>query len=125
MLRELNGKIAVLDLADQESMTFYHYVEEMHKVPYRYFKDFTGDYTGYDGLIKKKKYTIFVRNLDEGIVTNVNPMGELLWKEKLYQGYRVNTKSGLRTIDANKLFDFVSSKIQLGQANGLLYILKK
>ncbi len=38
ILRELNGKIAVLNLRDQNSMTFYHYVEEMHNVDYRFTK---------------------------------------------------------------------------------------
>jgi len=45
MLRKMNGKIAVLDRPDQNSMTFYHHVEEMHEVDYRYHKRFTADYT--------------------------------------------------------------------------------
>ena len=41
MLRELNGKVAALDLEDDECMTFYHHVEEVAKVPYRFTKEFT------------------------------------------------------------------------------------
>ena len=32
VLRKMNGRIAVLDLPDQNSMTFYHHVEEMLEV---------------------------------------------------------------------------------------------
>ena len=38
----------------------------------------------------KQKYSIFVRDLDKGIITCVNPAGELLWSQGLYQGSRPN-----------------------------------
>jgi hypothetical protein len=50
ILRQMRGKIAVLDLDDQTSMTFYHHVEKMHEVPSRYHKQFTGAYTDAAGL---------------------------------------------------------------------------
>lgn len=49
LLKRLNGKIASLDLEDQNSMTFYHHVEEVKRVDYRYFKSFYGDYTDISG----------------------------------------------------------------------------
>ena len=50
MLRQLDAKIAALNLYDQNSMTFYHHVEEMHNAPYRFHKRFTAPYTGFDGV---------------------------------------------------------------------------
>ena len=78
MLRELDGQIAVIDLPDQNSMTFYHHVEEMLNVPYRYQKMFTAPYTGPDGMMSLQTYSIFVRNIENGIVTSVDRMGERL-----------------------------------------------
>lgn len=121
ILRQLNGKIASLDLDDQNSMTFYHHVEEMHQVPYRYMKTFEGPYTDYDGTTESKSYTLYVRNIDQGVQTHVNPTGELLWENGLYTGFGPKQDCGLRVIDANGMFDFVSNIIASGKAEGLLY----
>ena len=40
-LREIDTKILVLDLSENTSMTFYHHVEEILQVNYRYLKDFS------------------------------------------------------------------------------------
>lgn len=121
VLREVGGEIAVLDLPDQHSMTFYHHVEEMCGVSYRFQKEFAGEYTGSDGVKQQRTYSIFVRNLDEGIVTSVDRMGELLWDKGLYRGDRPKHGSGLRVISANALYDEVCSVIQAGKAKDYLY----
>ena len=124
ILRDLNGTIAVLDLDDQNSMTFYHHVEEVKRVPYRYFKEFTGTYTGLDGIPAQRTYTLFVRDIDRGVVTDVNTAGEMIWERGLYRGDRPGTGSGLRTIRARAMFDFVASLIDTGRALGTLYCVK-
>lgn len=121
ILRQLNGKIASLDLDDQNSMTFYHHVEEMKKVPYRFMKTFEEPYTDWDGTTASKKYSLYVRDTASGVKTHVNPAGELLWGKGLYSGFRPKVGPGLRVIDSNKMFDFVSSIIDSGKAKGLLY----
>ena len=121
ILKKLNGKIAILDLEDQNAMTFYHHVEEVHKVEYRYFKKFTGNYVDKKLNEKSKTYSLFVRNLELGITTHVNPAGELLWKEGLYKGDKPFVKSGLRTIKSNQLFNFISHIIKTGKAENILY----
>jgi len=121
ILRREGGKIAVLDLPDQESMTFYHYVEESLSVNYRFHKRFSAPYTGFDGGTTQRTYGLFVRRLDEGVVTHVDPMGELLWAKNLYSGDRSGTGSGLRVIDAGTLYDEVASVIAQGKAKGMLY----
>lgn len=121
LLKEMDGKIAVLDLPDQHSMTFYHHIEECLNVPYRFHKEFTANYTDKEGKTELRTYEIFVRNLEQKIETFCDPMGELLWKAKIYQGERANTNCGLRVAKAREVFKFVAKIIQDGKALGTLY----
>ena len=121
MLHRMSGKIAVLDLPDRDSMTFYHYVEESMSVNYRFHKEFSGLYTDFDGNACNRTYGLFVRKIDEGVVTHVDPMGEMLWAKGLYSGDRPGNGSGLRTVDAAQLFEEVARVIGEGKARGLLY----
>jgi aminoglycoside 3-N-acetyltransferase len=121
MLRRAGGKIAVLDLPDQNSMTFYHHVEEMKQVDYRYFKNFTAPYTDASGVTSNRTYELYVRDVGRGVVTDVDAAGNLMWEKGLYRGDRPKEGAGLRTVAAAEMFDFVASIIDAGQARGLLY----
>ena len=121
LLLQMEGKIAVLDLPDQESMTFVHHVEEMLNVNYRYHKVFTGNYTDKNGETTAKDYGLFVRNIEKGVRTYVDPAGELMWQADLYHGARHNEGSGLRTIRAADMFDFISNIINSDRAEGILF----
>lgn len=121
MLHRAGGRIAILDLPDQNSMTFYHYVEEARGAPWRFHKRFTAPYTGWAGTTSDRTYLMYVRDLDKGVQTAVNPMGEELWRLRLYSGDRPGQGSGLRVIDAAKLFDAVADVIDGGRGEGLLY----
>lgn len=121
ILHRMGGKVGVLDLPDNSSMTFYHYVEESLNVPYRYHKIFTGQYIDEAGRETTQSFGLFVRKIDEGVVTNVDPMGENLWEQGLYTGCRPKQGCGLRVISAPKMFDAVASMIRQGRAKGLLY----
>lgn len=121
ILRRLNGDIAVIDLPDQNSMTFYHHVEELHQVPYRFHKSFSGTYIDQNGEKSVRTYLLFVRDLEKGVRTSVDRMGERLWEKGLYRGDRPKTGSGIRVIQANAMFDEVSAVIKSGQARDFLY----
>ncbi len=121
MLREMRGRIAVLDLPDIHSMTFYHHVEEMNDAPYRYHKTFTGKYIDFLGNAETKTYGLFVRDIEKGVLTHVNPAGELMWQEGLYTGFRPNEGCGLRTVLARQMYDFVEDILVSGRAENLLY----
>ena len=120
-LLELDGTIASVDLDDQNSMTMYHYVEELMNVEYRYFKTFHGKYENQTGKISQEDYLLFVRDLERGIRTDVNPMGEVLWNEGLYQGNRPGVRNGMRTIKADIFVHRVSEVISSGRASQYLY----
>jgi aminoglycoside 3-N-acetyltransferase len=124
ILKRLNGKIASLDLEDQNSMTFYHHIEEIKNVDYRYFKTFTGNYIDWDGVLNEKAYKLFVRDISRGVKTDVNQAGELLWQAGLYKGFRPKVDTGLRVINAVEMFDFVENLIDDGRALGTLYTLE-
>lgn len=124
ILHRLNGKIGVIDLPDQNSMTFYHYVEESLNAPYRYHKEFTGQYIDENGIESTETFGLFVRNTEKGVITHVDPMGEILWEKGIYTGCRPKEGCGLRVISATTMFDEVSSIINEGKAKGLLYEIK-
>ena len=121
ILHRLGGKIAVLDLPDQNSMTFYHYVEESLNAPYRYHKTFTGHYIDAQGHESLETFGLYVRNIAKGIQTHVNPMGEILWEKGLYTGCRPNEGCGLRVIRAPEIFTAVAAILTAGKAKGILY----
>jgi aminoglycoside 3-N-acetyltransferase len=124
LLRSWGGRIAVLDLPDQGSMTFYHHVEECLQVNYRYHKRFTAEYTDFSGFTSRQTFGLFVRDLERGVVTDVHNMEALLWEEGIYRGDRPNVGWGLRTVSATDLFERVSSVIRGGTALGHLYVEK-
>lgn len=125
ILRQVDGKIAVLDLPDLHSMTFYHHIEEMHEVDYRYHKTFTAPYTDAAGVRSERTYGLFVRDIERGVKTDVDGMGEILWERGLYRGERPNRGVGLRAIKAREMFAAVAEVIESGRALGLLYSIEK
>ena len=116
-----DGKIAIIDLPDQKSMTFYHYVEEMMSVDWRFSKNFYGIYEDLNRNKNNIIATIFVRKIEEGIVTDVNNMEKLLWSKNFYKGHNLNSSKGLRTILAKDIFLTTQEVIIKKQALGMLY----
>jgi aminoglycoside 3-N-acetyltransferase len=77
-LRELDAKIMVIGLSYTHSMTFFHHIEQMEGVDYRYVKAFTGRVTDENGETFKDTFTMLVRDVDKGVLTEVDPMGAVL-----------------------------------------------
>ena len=122
-LNENNGKIAILDLPDQNSMTFYHYIEEKLNASWRYHKEFCGDYYNFDNqIIKDEKTSIFVRKKEKDyeILTDVNEMQRILFDKKLYISQK-NSIEGLRSIEAKIVYEEVEKVIKNKLAEGILY----
>lgn len=111
---QVNGRIAVIDLDEQNSMTYYHHVEEVMRVPYRFTKEFSGEWTGWDGVTRNKTYELYVRDLDLGWKTRVNPMGELLWAKGIWKGNRPGEGDGMRVADADRVFAITQQILIMG-----------
>lgn len=103
-LRELNAKIMIIGLTYNESMTFFHHVEEIHGCDYRYFKEFTGNFKNYDNSEKNIKIIIFVRDLKRGVKNAVNKMGSILEKEGIVKNIMIG-KSEIKIMNVNAVFD--------------------
>lgn len=125
VIHKYNGKIVIINLPENNSMTFYHYVEEYKNVKYRYHKNFHGKYTDINNITSDRTFTLFVRDLDQGVITNVEPMGRLLWKKGLYCGEPYGVGNSIRSIDSKVLFDETCKIIDKNLANKYLYNIEK
>lgn len=117
----MNGKIAVLDLPGQNSMTIYHHVEETLQVDYRFHKTFTAKYTDASGQTSDRDFEIFVRDIDRGVLTHVNPMDQQLWERGLLSGCQPKEGHGLRVVRARDVFNAAAAVIKAGQAENMLF----
>lgn len=124
-LLELNGKIAALDVAGENCMTFYHHVEEMENAPNRYHKIFRGKYIDKHGVQSEKEFNVYSRKIDEGVETDVKPMEEYLWSKRMYSGNRPGEGSCLHVIKAARVYEEASAVIREGRSLGMLYKISK
>ncbi len=121
MLLKIDAKIGILGLPEQNSMTFYHFVEESRAVKYRYFKKFTGIYIDHNNISSEKTYKLYVRDLEKNVETSVEPMGNLLWQKNLYNGFKYNEGNFFRTIKARDVYVQTNDIIDRGLASNYLY----
>lgn len=63
-LWDWNAKVLVIGLTPLAGVTYVHHVEQMVGVPYRYHKEFTGEYTDENGVCSQRTYRMYVRDLD-------------------------------------------------------------
>lgn len=82
-----DAKALAIGLAALKGNTYAHHVEQMVGVPYRYDKEFTGDYTDEAGVCEKRTYRMYVRDLDMDprYIDGFLPLEELMCKEGLIQ----------------------------------------
>lgn len=117
-LREWNGKIMIIGLSYNDSMTFFHHVEELEGCDYRYMKEFNGQVTGADGETREQTASMFVRNLDKGVITAVDPMGELLADQGIVKSAKIGDAT-VRLMNARETYESTARELEKGSA--LLY----
>jgi aminoglycoside 3-N-acetyltransferase len=81
-LRILDGKIIHIDTIYKGS-TFFHHVEEMVQVDYKFFKEFTGFVIDKNEKKINDTFELYVRDLDRGIVTDVTKISKILEKKEI------------------------------------------
>ncbi len=121
LFKEFNFKILILDLDDNNSMTFLHYCEESFQVNYRYYKNFSGYYIDHEQNKLFKKYKGFVRNLEQNIQTSCNNAAEILWNKKIYKGNKPFIGNGIRYIYANEYFNFFKECYEKNNLRNVFY----
>ncbi len=121
-LVEWDAKIMVIGLTYNDSMTFFHHVEEIEGCDYRYMKSFTAPYVDEQGREAPRTYTMFVRDLQRGVVTAVDPMGELLEREGAISSLALG-ESTVRLMRAREVYERTASR--LSNRPGLLFQLEE
>jgi aminopeptidase-like protein/aminoglycoside N3'-acetyltransferase len=76
--RDWDAKILIIGLAYSKSITFLHHCEQAAEVDYRFLKEFKGTAIDKDGKPHEGGYTMFVRDVDRGVVLDFEPIGALL-----------------------------------------------
>ncbi len=104
-LRELDGKIMVIGLSYNDSMTFFHHVEELEGVDYRYLKTFTGMVTDENGNTREDSFQMLVRDIEKGVETMVDPMGNLAEQNGVIQGRKIG-EADVKLMKANEVYEF-------------------
>ena len=119
-----NYKICILDLNERNSQTFAHYCEEYFQVPWRYYKSFSGEYTNHNKETKTRIYKGYVRDLEKGVDTTLNPAGDLLWKKGKFIGNKPFIKNGFRYVRSKDYFDLFESLYLINKCDPYYYTIK-
>lgn len=106
-LYELDAKVLLLG-APFQSTSLIHYVEEKCEVPYRYWKEFEGEYTNRNGETDPVTYEMYVRDLD------INPKLDLsIIKHKISKGSIQKAQVGSAEVISFNFEDFVEEAVKL------------
>jgi aminoglycoside 3-N-acetyltransferase len=108
-LRDLNGKIMIIGLDYTHSFTFVHHVEEMEGCDYRYKKAFTGQVTEADGTTYTDTFYMMVRDLDKGVITDANPMGQRLEEMGVVKTGKIG-EADVRIMQANEAYAAIATE---------------
>lgn len=121
-LRDLDGKIMVIGLSYTNSMTFFHHVEQMEGVDYRFLKQFTGQVTDENGNTYTDTFEMLVRDIDRGVVTEVNPMGALMEQAGIVKIRKIG-EADVKLMKANEVYAFTAREMK--RDPHLLYYVEK
>ena len=110
-LRQLDGKIMVVGLRYTDSMTFFHHVEEMEGVDYRYLKEFTGMVTDENGDSYEDTFSMLVRDIEKGVITEVDPMGELMEQAGVITVRKIG-EAKVSLMKANEVYEFTAREMR-------------
>jgi aminoglycoside 3-N-acetyltransferase len=121
-LRDLDGKIMVIGLSYNNSMTFFHHIEQMEGVDYRFLKQFTGEVTDETGKTYTDTFEMLVRDIDKGVMTMVDPMGELMEKAGIVKIRKIG-EAEVKLMKANEVYEFTVREMK--RDPHLLYYIKK
>lgn len=109
--KEHNVKNYIIDVSLEHCFTFVHFVEEQSGVvKYRYVKDFTAGYIDEQGEKSTRTYSMFVRKLDMGVNTTINPIEADFFKEKVERIVKINS-SEIKEIFMGDAYDILLKDI--------------
>ncbi len=109
-MHEMKAKMIIIDLPLQNSFTFVHYVEEMNQVNYRYNKHFISEYIDEKGIKKIKTYDMYVRDIENNVLTYIEPLEDLFVKNNVMSVYNIDEIT-IRQINLFKAYDVINNDI--------------
>jgi aminoglycoside 3-N-acetyltransferase len=121
-LRDLDGKIMVIGLSYNDSMTFFHHIEQMEGVDYRFLKQFTGEVTDENGNTYTDTFEMLVRDIDKGVMTMVDPMGALMEQAGVIRSAKIG-EADVKLMKANEVYAFTAREMK--RDPHLLYYIEK
>ncbi len=121
-LRDLDGKIVVIGLSYNNSMTFFHHIEQMEGVDYRFLKQFTGQVTDENGNTYTDTFEMLVRDIDKGVLTMVDPMGALMEEHGVIKSAKIG-EADVKLMKANEVYEFTAREMR--RDPHLLYQIEK
>ena len=121
-LRDLDGKIMVIGLSYNDSMTFFHHIEQMEGVDYRFLKQFTGEVTDANGETYTDTFEMLVRDIDKGVMTMVDPMGALMEEAGIIKICKIG-EADVKLMKANEVYEFTAREMK--RDPHLLYYINK
>ena len=121
-LRDLDGKIMVIGLSYNDSMTFFHHIEQMEGVDYRFLKQFTGEVTDENGNTYTDTFEMLVRDIDKGVKTMVDPMGKLMEDAGVIKSAKIG-EADVKLMKANEVYEFTAREMK--RDPHLLYYVEK
>jgi len=98
------GFKALLLGADINAISFLHYSEQRARVPYRYWKDFSGDYKSDSGW-QTRAYRMYVRDLKINPRIDLEPVQKRLEEQGLWSSAQIN----YGYISQCSIYDFVAA----------------
>jgi aminoglycoside 3-N-acetyltransferase len=110
-LRDLDGKIMVIGLSYNDSMTFFHHIEQMEGVDYRFLKQFTGEVTDENGNTYTDTFEMLVRDIDKGVMTMVDPMGTLMEQAGIVKIRKIG-EAEVKLMKANEVYEFTAREMK-------------
>jgi aminoglycoside 3-N-acetyltransferase len=120
-LHRNKAKMLIIDLDYQRSFTYAHYVEECEKVSYRYMKDFTSSYIDHERKKSVRTYSMYVRDIEKGVVTSLNPIGGELERRGVSTLKNINDVD-FYLIDLFYAFDVIQNDIRNNNAKNLYMV---
>lgn len=120
--RRWDAKILILGLAYSKAITFLHHCEQAAGVNYRYLKEFKGVAIDAQGKPHDESYTMFVRDVERGVVLDFEPIGALLDAQCVSK--RTIGLGEVRLMRCNEVYHVAVAAMQAHPGPGLTYILE-
>lgn len=124
-LHKKKAKALVVGIPPMYGLTFCHYVEQKVGVPYRYLKNFTGQYTDYDGNSSEKTYSMYVRDLQRNpqYIKRFENLGLILQQLNISKQYEFN-QIPFHVVDLEHTYLIIEMDIKLNDSGNLYSYVK-